>query len=546
VLERATDLLQRLRAIDPAEQLGGVEASLAAQWAASGVRLAAATPALEAQYWRAVRELMACIKPTAGVGAILNEGGIYHGCWLESTGTINTELLSRFLPEVAERTFLGFAEHQRADGLLPYKLTADGSAFAQIQTVTPLARSVWTHYRLNGQDRSFLERMYAAMARNDAWLAKWRDTRGTGGVEAFCCYDTGHDLSPRFWHMPDSPWNNDPTQYDPNNPLLPLVAPDLTANFACQRDYLALIAETLGESGAEWRQKAEQSRQALFDCCYDDDDGCFYDLDPSQQFVRVQSDVLLRVLACEIGDDAYFEESLRRYLLNTRKFFAKYPFTSIALDEPRFSHAFDINSWAGPTNFLSLIRAPHAFEPHHRHVELSWAMQPALSALAGAQRFAQTLDPFTGREGFTEMYSPAILCLLDFIERLAGILPRPDGAVWFTGLTPQQMTHRDAVHETAYARAIDGVRFELVNTASESTAFRDGELLYQAPRGVRVITGRDGEIHGLIGMSVRGIEGVLRTTGGDLPFRAEANEELALRDGQFHSVRRPGLVTPTF
>ena len=48
-------------------------------------------------------------------------------------------------------TFAGLAEHQREDGLFPYKLTASGPVFAQIQIVTPLARSVWTHYQLNGQ-----------------------------------------------------------------------------------------------------------------------------------------------------------------------------------------------------------------------------------------------------------------------------------------------------------------------------------------------------------------------------------------------------------
>jgi glutathione peroxidase-family protein len=32
--------------------------------------------------------------------------------------------------------------------------------------------------------------------------------------------------------------------------ILPFVAPDLTANVACQRSYLARIAEELGEDGA--------------------------------------------------------------------------------------------------------------------------------------------------------------------------------------------------------------------------------------------------------------------------------------------------------
>jgi hypothetical protein len=241
-LPSQANLLAKLRATDPEALAGGAEgnAALAADWARSGVRFIASSSEFTAQYWRAVRELFSCIKPTAGAQPILNEGGIYHGCWLESTGTISAELLSRFLPEVAEATFLAFATHQRDDGLFPYKLTADGPVFSQIQLVSPLARSVFTHYRLNGGSREFLEKLYPAMARYDQWLAKYRDTRQTGGVEAFCTYDTGHDLSARFWHVPDSPLDNDPARYNPDNPLLPFIAPDLTANVACQRSYLAL------------------------------------------------------------------------------------------------------------------------------------------------------------------------------------------------------------------------------------------------------------------------------------------------------------------
>lgn len=541
------ELLERLRAADPARALADDEADAAvsAAFARSGVRFAASSGRMEARWHDAVRELAACIRPVAGAGPILHEGGIYLGCWLESTGTINAELLSRFVPEVAGATFTAFADRQREDGLFPYKLTADGPVFSQIQLVSPLARSVWTHYLLNGRDRAFLRRMYVAMGRYDGWLAARRDTRGTGGVEAFCAYDTGHDLSARFWHVPDSPHGNDPTRWDPGNPRLPFVAPDLTANVACQRRYLARIAEELGEDGAPWRDRAEASLAALYAQCFDADDAFFYDRDATGRHVRVQSDVLLRVLACEVGDGDVFARSLERYLLNTRKFFAKYPFTSIALDDPRFDPAFDSNSWCGPTNFLSLIRAPHAFEHHHRHVELSWAIQPALSALFNSTRFAQTLDPFTGREGFTEGYSPAILCLLDFVERLTGIQPRPDGELWFTGLVPYQSEHRFAAHATAYARTVEGRRFELVNTPETATAFRDGELLFACPAGVRVVTDRAGDIAAVVGMSARRIEGAIETPRGALAFRAVANERLDLREDRLVTTSNPGLVPPT-
>lgn len=545
----ADELLQRLRRLDVSESVGAPQkpsdAGLLDEWVRSGVAFVASDPKMEAQYYRAVRELFACIKPTAEFGEILNEGGIYFGCWLESTGTINAELLARFLPSVAERTYLAFVAGQREDGLFPYKLTADGPIFSQIQLVTPLARSVWNHYRLNGAGKDFLQRMYEAMTAYDKWLSQWRDTRKTGAVEAFCTYDTGHDLSARFWHIPDSPLGNDPKAYNPDNPLLPLIAPDLTANVVCQRAYMARMAEELGERDADWRQKAEDGTAALFAQCFDENDHFFYDRDRNDDLVRVQSDVLLRVLACEIGDADFFETALKRYLLNTRKFFAKYPLTSIALDDPRFDPAFDYNSWSGPTNFLSLIRAPHAFEHHGRHVELTWVIYPILSALFKFERFAQTLNPFTGREGFTEIYAPAILCLLDFLERLSGIQPRADGTLWFTGLVPYQIEHRDQSYATGYARIVDGHRFELVNTTERSRAFRDGELLFDAPKGVRVITDRAGNLQGLSGMSVQKVAGRMTFKDRTYDFEASANEQLSLQNQEFICNSNPGLVTPT-
>jgi hypothetical protein len=538
-------LLTRLRDTDIASRLGSTHPVLA-EWAASGVAFVAASERLERRYEQAIRELCDCIKPTEVTGEILHEGGVYHGCWLESTGTINTELMARFLPEIAARTYAAFATHQRDDGLIPYKITATGPAFAQIQLVTPLARCVWNHYRLNGRDRAFLSRLYAAMARYDGWLAQYRDTRGSGGVEAFCTYDTGHDLSARFWHVPDSPFGNDPTRCDPDSPVLPFIAPDLTATVICQRLYLARIAEELGEPAQPWRDKAEASLAALFEHCYDATDGFFYDRDRNGNLVRVQSDVLLRVLACEVGDDAFFAEALRRYLLNTSKFFAKYSFTSMALDDPRFDPNFGQNSWSGPSNFLSIIRAAHAFEHHGRHVELSWAQMPVLAGLLEMESFPQTLSPFTGAAGYTTSYSPSILALLDMVERLCGILPRPDGDLWFTGLVPREVIHRHVDHQTGYRRRVDGQVFELLNDGTTGTVYRDGQQLYTFPHGLRLVTDRAGTLRGVIGMVARTVTGTIGTPTGTIDVSIGPNEVLTLDNATLVTTRPPDLVHITY
>ncbi|WP_274653779.1 MGH1-like glycoside hydrolase domain-containing protein [Paenibacillus humicola] len=546
-------LLQRLRGTDPAERAGelgkpGDEAVLA-EWQRSGVKFAASGQRLEEVYYSALRKLMDCIAPAAGTEPVLHEGGVYLGCWLESTGTINAELLSRFAPSVSEATYRQFADYQRADGLMPYKLTAQGPAYRQIQLVTPLARCVWNHYLLNGRNKPFLRHMYQAMTRYDGWLAAYRNTRGTGCVEAFSAFDTGHDLSSRFWHVPDTPHLGDPREYNPDSPTLPFLAPDLTANVICQRTYLAKIAGELGISGdaAEWTRRAAQSRDSLFAHCYDEADDFFYDVDRNGEFVRVQSDNLLRVLACEVGDRELFDRMLRRYLLNTSKFFAKYPFTSIAMDDPRFDPFTSYNTWAGAVNFLSIIRTPHAFEHHRRYVELTWVMYPLVAAMNRMKRFSQALSPWTGEEGYTETYSPAILGVLDFVERLCGILPTAEGDLWFTGLVPYPLDHGTEIAErTAYARTVDGVPFELVNTLEGCAIYRDGQEHIRFPFGTRAVTDREGRLKELIGMSVRTVQGTVSCEGREYPVSVKGNERLAFEDGGFRSVSDIGVVAPAY
>jgi len=267
----------------------------------------------------------------------------------------------------------------------------------------------------------------------------------------------------------------------------------------------------------------------------------------NDNLVRIQSDVLLRVMAWEVGEREFFDTILRRYLLNTRKFFARFPFTSIALDDPRFNPISSYNSWAGPSNFLSLIRAPHAFEHHHRYVELTWVLYPILAALNRATRFPQTLDPWTGQEGFTEAYSPSILCLLDYIERLCGIMPQPNGELWFTGLVPYDIDMGEEVAgETAYSRTVNGVAYELFNTKSGSEICRNGETMMTFPRGIRVVTDQRGGLVSIIGMSARPIKGEIQFEGRSIPFTAKGNEILNYEHGCFNSKHDIGVVHPTY
>lgn len=521
---------------------------------ASGVSPAAASPGIDAGtgfvtdhrglqglVTQAQEELLGCIRSLEeGQPPVLLEGGPYPGTWLESTATVSTEVLDRWLPEVVRATHLQLARHQRADGLLPYKVTADGPSHRQVQMVSPLARGVWAHYLRTGRDRDYLRTMAVAMARHDAWLAGHRDTRGSGCVEAFCAFDTGHDNSPRFWGVPDTTHQDDPARWDPASPVLPYLAPDLTANVACQRRYLARIAAELGEDPAPWEQAAQESEAALLRHCYDERDGCFYDRDRLGRLVTVQSDVVLRVLECGVGDRELAERLLAGFALHRRKLFARYPFTSLAMDDPRFDQDFRRNSWGGPTNFLSLLRSPHAFEQHGHVVELTWAQQPVLEALLRAGRFPQCLSPWTGEAGYTEGYSPAMLWLLDTLERLCGILPLPGGGAWVTGVPPTA-----APGGLAWERIVDGSSLVMTLADGRVQVRRNGQEVAAFPAGLRLELDAAGRPVALVGMRAQPVTGTVVFAGVGQELTIAGNETVSLTDGRAAGRRHVSVIAPT-
>lgn len=541
---RRAAALRRLREASPIERTGLAETALGAELAASGIRFVAEGGPLEQRWHDALVELGRCIRPIDGP-PVLNEGGVYDGCWLESTGTINVEILDRFAPNIGRDTLLQFADHQRDDGMIPYKVTPEGAGFSQIQIVTPLARVVWRHFQRTG-DRDLLQTMYDVMVRYDGWLARYRDTAQTGAVEAFCAFDTGHDLSPRFWFAPDRAFQGDARWADPAASAVPYVAPDLTANVACQRAYLALIAEQLDQDGAPWRAKASASLDALWTQCFDEVDHFFYDRDRSGRAVRIASDVLLRVLACEVGDGPFFAEALRRHLMHTRRFLAHHGFTTIAMDDPRFDHDASRNSWGGPVNFLAQLRAPEAFERHGHVAELALTAGPVAAALAASDRFPQCLDPWSGDAGFTEVYSPSILWFLDAIERHSGVLERPDGMLWFSGLAPTRLEHGAAAESIGYARVVNDVLWELAADDELVEVLRDGRPAFSFPRGWRIETDAAGEITAIVGLAAQPVAGALTLPRGEMALEIAPNERIVILDARVSERVSLEFIAPVF
>jgi hypothetical protein len=321
---------------------------------------------------------------------------------------------------------MAFFALQREDGQLPASIKMSEAGYGQIQMVVPIAATAWELSQLT-KDEELLTTAYKACSRWDAWLRRYRNTRGTGLVEGFCTYDTGHDNSPRWKGVPNRCPDADARKF-PTGVGVPRLCPDLSATVYGGRVALAAMARALGrhDEAARWESQAEELRLLILSKLYDPEDAAFYDLDTNNKFVRVRSDVISRVLGehvlklSEAHDRTIFEAVWYRQIHNPKAFWAPYPLTSVAMDDPAFVKPIPRNSWGGATQALTALRAPRWMEHYGKGEALKEMMGRWCEAIMRHIEFRQQMDPWTG--DFTQAdpsgYSPAALTFLEFARRL--------------------------------------------------------------------------------------------------------------------------------
>jgi hypothetical protein len=189
------------------------------------------------------------------------------------------------------------------------------------------------------------------------------------------------------------------------------------------------MADALGKSGeaARWRDDAEKIRQLILDKLYSPEDAAFYDLDARNEFVRVRSDAISRVLGEHVlvlsnpRDKAVFESVWKRQLHNRQAFWAPYPLTSIAQDDPTFVRPIPRNSWGGASQALTALRAPRWMPHYGKQAELNYLLHQWCEAMMRHTEFRQQLDPVTGVFTLPDPggYSPAALIFLYTVRATA-------------------------------------------------------------------------------------------------------------------------------
>jgi len=430
---------------------------------------------------------------------VLIEGSVYRGIWQEC-GPHEALVYRKFRPDVARDSHLTFFDLQRADGQLPANNKATETGFGQIQMVVPIAATAWELARATG-DEALLRAAYRSCAAWDKWLMRYRNTRGTGLVEGFCTYDTGHDNSPRWQGIPNQCPNKNAKAHAPVASL-PRLCPDLSATVYGGRRALAEMAHALGrrDEADRWTEQATTLRNAILARLWSAEDAAFYDRDARDRFVAIRSDILTRMCGEHVPDQAMFDRIWERQLGNPKAFWTRFPLPSIAADDDSFVRPIVANSWGGPAQALTALRAGRWFDHYGRAAEFTTMMNQWCEAIQADMSFRQQIDPDTGvftAGADAPDYSPCALVMVDYSWRLIGVREEPDELHWTF-----RPTHPAAVGATLTMRT-DGGREAMIRYLPDRTNLTlDGRLIATVTGGGsgRLITDVFGTAKKLVGV----------------------------------------------
>ena len=325
-------------------------------------------------------------------------GACYTGVWMEHNQ--DWYFLADIAPESAWAAVELFMERQRENGLFPVVVKATGEAFYhQIQNIWPFARCAFEIARKLDRPESDLRRIYEAAVRYDRWLGEFRDRKNLGLVEMFCEYDTGHDKSPRVTDG-GLPHNLRPDAGAmPDLPILPILAPDLSAMRYQARVAMSELAALLGEDkdAAFWKEQSLITRDAIKKYLYEPEDDYYYDVDSTGAFRKYRTEHITRLYLNEVVSQEEFDRQYKRYFDDPQEFATAFPYPSVSISDPAFVKELPDNCWGGNTQALTALRASMWLPRYGRADERERLLKRWMRAFIDYDScLPQELNPFTG------------------------------------------------------------------------------------------------------------------------------------------------------
>lgn len=361
-------------------------------------------------------------------GNIFMVSDTYPGVWLEHT--YDAIAWASYMPgeqAISRNQVKLFMDLQKEDGQLPKHICKNDTGYASLQECVSFTTLAYEACLQNPDDIAFLEQCYDSCVKWDNWLTKYRMPHNKGLIEMFCGFDTGHDNSGRLWGLNyPCDYSDDARKFPPDDPILPILAPDMNAVFYGDRIGLSKLAAKLGKhkEAIEWQKKADAVKAALFENCYDFEDEFFYDVDRNGNKRKVKSCYITNLLSEGVVDFELGNRIFERHLHNPKEFWTPYPFPSVAIDDPVWIKKYSGNSWGYYSQGLTALRSLRWMEKYGRTAEMEEIMRRWVSAWCASETtmFGQELHPLTGEPSdCSQWYSSCMIYFLIAIRRLYGV-----------------------------------------------------------------------------------------------------------------------------
>ncbi len=348
---------------------------------------------------------------------LLIAGDTYPGIWLEHNQ--DNYFLADYDPKTAWDSIKFFMERQREDGLLPFStLVNQESDFWHIQSVWSFTRCAYEIAKKLNRPKEDLAKIYRAGAAFDLWLEKNRNKSGSGLVEMYCEWDTGHDNDKRVTDggIPETcPGKNAANM--PDLEVMPILSVDLSCMRYGNLEALAELAEELGlfEEAKMQRDKATELQAKIEELLYCEEDEFYYDRSP-QGFRKYRTEHITRVFLNRVCSQERFDRIYKRYFEDEKEFAAPWPYPSVALSDPSFDHTYPRNSWGSNSQAPTALRAMIWLDYYNRPEEKRRLLLRWTRALLNPDNpFVQELHPITGKTPTMVVrggYTPSLLLFL--------------------------------------------------------------------------------------------------------------------------------------
>lgn len=436
----------------------------------------------------AERKSLENLKNFAG-RTVLIEGGGYEKIWLE-TQPMGGEMYAKRNMEAGLNNQLLFMENIREDGRIPGSiamiegvLTPQFNKFQGFCFPAPALNM----YYLMGEDRAYLELLYATLERFDAYLWRVRDSDGDGCLETWCKYDTGEDNAMRYGDAPDG-WTE---EMPPENcQAVPIASIDIMSFSYSARETLSEISLIMGntERAECWRKKAQAVQDKISSYLWNEERGACLDRDRFHQVMPVMMHNSLRAMYWNSLTPVQAKRFVEEHLLNPEEFWTKMPLPSVAVNDPLFRNV-TTNNWSGQAEALTYQRAIRALENYGYDKLIPLLGRKLFEAIGENCVFVQQYDPFTMKpsavslEGEQDAYGPAMLSVLEYAARMYGVHIEKKQIYW-GAVADSECTYEQEWGDNCY---------RIENNGKKVYAYINQKKVFEVQTGCKIITDLEGK-----------------------------------------------------